>query len=104
VFPGRNRVDAGERWAHEIAPRRGVSTENRDKIRTPMERRPVASSSIASVGYDPGSFELEIEFHNGRVYRYLQVPAAAYRLLLQAPSIGEYVNRVIKPRFAARSV
>jgi lysyl-tRNA synthetase class 2 len=69
-----------------------------------MERAPVVSSSIVSVGYDATAFELEIEFQNGRVYRYLQVPVAAYRLLLQAPSIGEYVNRVIKPRFAARAV
>lgn len=66
-----------------------------------MERRPVESSCIASVGYDPESFELELEYRNGRIYRYEQVPPAAFRLLLQAPSIGEYVNRVIKPRFPA---
>jgi hypothetical protein len=69
-----------------------------------MERRPVDSSSIVSVGYDPRTFTLEIEFHNGRVYRYLQVPIAAYRLLLQAPSIGAFVNRQIKPRFEAVEV
>ncbi|HWZ89115.1 MAG TPA: KTSC domain-containing protein [Polyangiaceae bacterium] len=69
-----------------------------------MERTPVNSSSVVSVGYDSATYELELEFHNGRVYRYLQVPAAAYRLLLQAPSIGEYVNTVIKPRFEARAV
>ena len=69
-----------------------------------MERTPVESSSIASVGYDQVTYELEIEFLNGRTYRYLQVPAAAYRLLMQAPSVGEYVNRVIKPRFEGKSV
>jgi hypothetical protein len=69
-----------------------------------MDRTPVDSSSVLSVGYDSATFELEIEFHNGRVYRYLQVPIAAYRLLLQAPSIGEYVNTVIKPRFEAKAV
>ena len=69
-----------------------------------MKRAPVSSSSVLSVGYDAAAAELEIEFHNGRVYRYLQVPVAAYRLLLQAPSIGEYVNTVIKPRFQARAV
>jgi hypothetical protein len=69
---------------------------------TPMERIPVESTSIATVFYDDVSHELEIEFRNGRTYRYLLVPPAAYRLLLQAPSIGEYVNRVIKPRFEAK--
>lgn len=69
-----------------------------------MERKPVDSSSIASVGYDDRSFELDIEYKNGRIYRYSQVPVAAYRLLLQAPSIGQYVNQIIKPRFEARSL
>ena len=69
-----------------------------------MERTPVDSQSVASVGYDSERFELEVEFRNGRIYRYEQVPVAAYRLLLQAPSIGEYINRIVKPRFAARAV
>ena len=68
-----------------------------------MKRTPVESSSVASVGYDAVSCELEIEYRNGRSYRYLQVPPAAYRLLFQAPSIGEYVNRVIKPRFEVKA-
>ena len=69
-----------------------------------MERTPVESKSVASVGYDSERFELEVEFHNGRVYRYGQVPIAAYRLLLQAPSVGEYINKVIKPRFTAKAL
>ena len=71
---------------------------------TSMERTPVESASITSVGYDDVSHELEIEFRNGRRYRYLQVPPAAFRLLLQAKSIGQYVNRVIKPRFEGKPV
>jgi len=69
-----------------------------------MERIAVDSSSVASVGYDAATFELEIEFRNGRNYRYQKVPIAAYRLLLQAPSIGEFVNKQIKPRFEAREI
>jgi KTSC domain len=33
-----------------------------------MERQPVSSSNLKSVGYDPRSRTLEIEFHNGGVY------------------------------------
>jgi len=69
-----------------------------------MERTPVESKSVASVGYDAERFELEVEFRNGRVYRYEQVPIAAYRLLLQAPSIGEYINKIVKPRFTAKAL
>jgi hypothetical protein len=64
-----------------------------------MTRVPVQSSSVVSVGYDASVHVLEIEFRSGEVYRYLNVPAAAHRLLLQASSIGDFVNKVIKPRF-----
>jgi len=66
-----------------------------------MNRVAVESSSISSVGYDVDTADLEIEYVNGRVYRYFHVPPAAYRLLLQAPSKGEFINQVIKPRFSA---
>lgn len=32
-----------------------------------MDRRPVRSSNVASVGYDESSSTLEVEFHGGRV-------------------------------------
>jgi hypothetical protein len=66
-----------------------------------VQRVPVVSTSVASVGYDPARAVLEIEYQGGRIYQYLDVPSAAHRLLLQSPSIGEYVNKVIKPRFEA---
>ena len=40
-----------------------------------MKRAPVDSSSIATVGYDPASRTLEIEFRDGDVYQYFNVPA-----------------------------
>jgi hypothetical protein len=69
-----------------------------------MNRVAVSSSSVASIGYDPVAAVLEIEFQNGRIYQYLHVPPQAHRLLLQADSKGEFVNKVIKPRFEAVSV
>ena len=35
-----------------------------------MKREPVSSSTIASIGYDPDSQTLEIQFLNGSVYLY----------------------------------
>lgn len=69
-----------------------------------MERIAVESSSVSAVGYDPATFELEVEFRNGRSYRYQLVPIAVYRLLLQAPSIGKFVNEQLKPRFEATAL
>jgi KTSC domain-containing protein len=69
-----------------------------------MERIAVASRCVSAIGYDPATFELEVAFRSGRTYRYQLVPVAAYRLLLRAPSIGEFVNKQITPRFAAKEV
>jgi hypothetical protein len=69
-----------------------------------MERVRVDSTSIVSVGYDPAVHVLEVEFQGGRVYRYRDVPEAVHRLLLRAPSIGEFVNRIVKPKFDAERV
>jgi hypothetical protein len=69
-----------------------------------MHRTPVDSSGVGSVGYDRATHVLEIEFQSGRVYRYLDVPEAVHRLLLNSPSIGEFVNTQIKPRFEAKAV
>ena len=65
----------------------------------PMQRQPVNSESIASVGYVRASRVVEIEFTGGAVYRYSPVPVYIFRELLDAPSKGEFVNSVIKPRF-----
>jgi hypothetical protein len=66
-----------------------------------MEREAVSSSSIASVGYDPGSETLEVEFvKSGRVYQYLNVPQFMYDRLMQAPSIGIFFNAEIKDGYA----
>jgi hypothetical protein len=64
-----------------------------------MRRMPVSSSAVASVGYDPRTRTLEVEFVSGDVYRYLGVPRRRYDELLAAESTGRYVNTEIKPRY-----
>lgn len=66
-----------------------------------MQRHPVGSRSIASVGYDPESLVLEVEFHTGRVYQYRGVPADVHQELLAADSIGAYLAHSIKPHYPA---
>jgi hypothetical protein len=66
-----------------------------------MNRRPVQSSNVASVGYEPGNEDegrepvLEVEFKSGGVYRYTGVSEYEYRALLGASSIGKYVRQSI---------
>lgn len=61
-----------------------------------MERYSVASSNIASVGYDEGSQTLEIEFLSGSIYQYYNVPQNIYDQLMQAGSKGQFLNTYIK--------
>jgi hypothetical protein len=64
-----------------------------------MRRRVVTSASVKSVGYDMSSGTLELEYVNGSIYQYYEVPQPTYAGLLAAPSIGNYVNTQIKPYF-----
>jgi len=61
-----------------------------------MERIPVASSMIRSVGYDQVSSTLEIEFDSGKVYQYRSVPHQTYLELMSAGSKGNYFDAHIK--------
>ena len=64
-----------------------------------MRRVRVDSSSIASIGYEPVTRALKIEFHeSGDVYRYLDVPKEEYVAFLAADSKGSYLNQVFKLR------
>ncbi len=55
-----------------------------------MNRQPVSSSNISSVGYDERTQTLEVEFHSRAVYQYYGVPTAIFHGLLTAPSVGSY--------------
>ncbi|NEA35083.1 KTSC domain-containing protein [Streptomyces sp. SID13031] len=64
----------------------------------------MTSASVKSVGYDVSSGTLELEYANGSVYQYFEVPQPTYAGLLAAPSIGNYVNTKIKPYFDSAEV
>lgn len=69
-----------------------------------MERVRVSSSNLKSVGYDPFSAFLEIEFHNGGVYLYSGVPERVYDQFMAASSKGTYFNDYIKGVYNYRKV
>lgn len=70
-----------------------------------MKRAPVKSSNISSVGYDPVTSTLEIEFHHGGVYQYYGVPSQVHDGLMEAESKGSYFHNYIKlPGFPYKKV
>ena len=65
-----------------------------------MERIPVTSKNLRSIGYDPDSQTLEVEFNAGTVYQYADVPSGEYEGLMSADSKGTYLNMSIKGRYS----
>lgn len=61
-----------------------------------MERVPVQSSNLSSVGYDPDTLTLEVEFQHGGVYQYFGVPGHVYEGLIGAASKGSFFHQNIK--------
>lgn len=64
-----------------------------------MIRQPVSSSNISSIGYDPKTRTLEIEFHSGGVYQYFNVTEPIYNALMSASSQGSYCHHHIRDQY-----
>ena len=60
-----------------------------------MERVPVDSSTLVSVGYEPSTKILEVEFRSG-CYQYFGVPAHIHEGLMCASSKGSFLDRNVK--------
>jgi hypothetical protein len=69
-----------------------------------MERVPVESTLLRSVGYDPVSGTLELELRRGRIYQYFEVDEDVLRELLAADSKGRYFNAFIKDQYPYRRI
>jgi KTSC domain-containing protein len=64
-----------------------------------IPRQKVQSSAIVSVGYSKRRHIFEIEFVNGAVYRYLDVPVMIYRELISADSKARFYDSDIRKRY-----
>jgi KTSC domain len=69
-----------------------------------MERVPVSSSSIATVGYDTESKVLEVEYQNGGIYQYAGVPPELHNQLMNSPSLGAFMNQQIRKLYSFSKV
>lgn len=69
-----------------------------------MERRRINASTLRSVGYDPTSRVLEVEFTAGTIVRYVGVPAEIHRRLMSAPSPTSFFRDNIEEDFPATRV
>jgi len=74
-----------------------------------MQRTKVDSSSIKSVGYDPSSQTLEVEFKpdkfgKSKVWRYSGVSQETAGSMLGAKSVGSYFHANVRGKFDGSEV
>jgi len=60
---------------------------------------PVSSTNLKAIGYDSEGGILRVEFNNGHIYEYEDVPEQVFDSLMSARSKGGYLNSQIKERF-----
>jgi len=69
-----------------------------------MNRFSIESTTLVSVCYLPDRALLELEFRDGTVYRFFDVPASCFQQLLTSDSKGRYFNNNIRNRFRNQRV
>lgn len=71
-----------------------IQTPLKEKNMT-IEMRPVVSSNIALLGHD-GMTTMRVQFTNGTIYDYSNVPLGVYEEVLTAKSVGGTFSKLIK--------
>lgn len=66
--------------------------------------RSVFSSNVTEVGYDTETHDLLVTWKNGKTSAYAGVPEELAEQLSQAASVGQMLQREVKPFFAHRYV
>lgn len=61
-----------------------------------MDRAPVSSTNILSIGYDETAETVEVEFMNGTLYQYYNVGQSLYDQFREATSKGQFLNAFIR--------
>jgi hypothetical protein len=67
----------------------------------PSNFEKVTSSAVEGIAYDEKGRNLDIWYRGGERYSYAGVPPEVYEGLRGTPSIGAFVNELIKPLYAA---
>ena len=69
-----------------------------------MVRERVNSTAIRNIGYDPKRLILEVEFHNGTIYQYMNVPGNVHNTIMHHESQGRYLNMEVAKRYKYKRI
>jgi KTSC domain len=60
----------------------------------------ISSTNLNAIGYDPQTSELQIQFHNGDVYSYRNVPQDAYDRMISGDAGRVFASEIKPQRYA----
>jgi hypothetical protein len=66
-----------------------------------MDMKPVTSSNIKAIGYDPATKTLAVQFAHGGLYHYSGVEQSVHDDLLKAKSIGGHFYKHVRNSFTS---
>src|SRR3954447_7094540 len=95
----------GARWALSlvavlaIAVSVDAADHSVEPIISHIHRQRVDSSAVAAVGYSKRLHALEIEFRDGLIYRYMDVPPNVYHDFIAADSKARFYNLNVKGKY-----
>lgn len=69
-----------------------------------MDRKPLKSTNIESVGYDAATRTMHIEFKGGNVYEYQGVPESVHAAFVAAKSPGAHFASILRPIYVGRKL
>jgi len=61
-----------------------------------MDRVPVSSSNVVSIGYEANTQTLEVEFKSNAVYQYFGVPQQVHENFMNSGSKGQFLQQYIR--------
>jgi len=96
IIDGRRRYEPTETGPRSGVPRIDWASARTVATAVRIERQPVESSSVASVGYDVATSTLEVAYRKSGVYRYFGVPSQTYARVLAAESVGRLINEEVR--------
>lgn len=91
-------------FAGQSARGQSPSTKPEGPILSHIPRQRVTSRGIVAIGYSNRRQILEIEFTNGAIYRYLEVPASVYRELMSHDSKARFYDESIRGNYRSMHV
>lgn len=70
-----------------------------------MTRTPVNSSTIESIGYDPATQTLEVDFKGSGIYEYFGISPELHKDLMESSSKGTFLHfNVIRKKFEFKKI